>query len=394
MHRYLLILCLLSGPAFAQGKRLSEAFEMERARAYALVHEGKYREAEGILESLLLKAPDDTGVLFNYGYALYLEAETIADAKNQNVLRQKARGYFLKAKQAGLREPLVEQMLSTVQEDGSKAAARFSVNPEAELEMRQGEMAFSKRDFPAAQQHYGQALKHDPKLYAAAVFLGDIQFVQKQYAEANEWFAKAVVIDPDQEVAYRYWGDALSQSRHFDEAGEKYIQAVVAAPYQGLPWRTLVDWARRKGLQPNHPASKIPRANVFIKDGGVKLEVDPAGGTLGMAYGIVRAAEAGKALEAKRAYHHALVDEKLGLQALLEIGTILLADSKQAEEQKISAAMLNEVRQLKQLSDDGYLEAYIFFVRADAELAQDYTAYRATNREKLSSYLRDRKSVV
>ena len=42
---------------------------------------------------------------------------------------------------------------------------------------------------------------------------------------------------------------------------------------------------------------------------------------------------------------------------------------------------------LKKLNDEGLLEAYVLFVRADAGIKQDYPTYRQNNRDKLKRYL-------
>jgi hypothetical protein len=43
--------------------------------------------------------------------------------------------------------------------------------------------------------------------------------------------------------------------------------------------------------------------------------------------------------------------------------------------------------ELVRLNDDGLLEAYVLFARADEGIAQDYSAYRKASRDKLRRYL-------
>ena len=98
--------------------------------------------------------------------------------------------------------------------------------------------------------------------------------------------------------------------------------------------------------------------------------------------------EAQKALSDKRAYRHTVAVEMHALQAVLEVGGVLLADPKAAAEQKVSADLLEQIRELKAVEAGGMIEPYIFFVRADTDIAQEYGAYRVAHRDKLLSYLR------
>jgi hypothetical protein len=41
------------------------------------------------------------------------------------------------------------------------------------------------------------------------------------------------------------------------------------------------------------------------------------------------------------------------------------------------------------LSQEGLIEAYVLYARADDEIAQDYAEYRTEHREKLRQYLSD-----
>src|SRR4030095_11749704 len=102
--------------------------------------------------------------------------------------------------------------------------------------MEEGEAAFTRGDFDAAITAYSRAYKLDPKLYEAALFIGDIYFRKKDASRAGEWFTRAISIDPNRETAYRYWGNALMAAERTDEARDKYIEAVIAAPYSRMTW--------------------------------------------------------------------------------------------------------------------------------------------------------------
>jgi Tfp pilus assembly protein PilF len=56
---------------------------------------------------------------------------------------------------------------------------------------------------------YKRALVLEPKLYEAALFIGDVYFKSADHANAAEWYGRAIAMEPDRETAYRYWGDSL-----------------------------------------------------------------------------------------------------------------------------------------------------------------------------------------
>ena len=65
---------------------------------------------------------------------------------------------------------------------------------------------------------------------------------------------------------------------------------------------------------------------------------------------------------------------------------MVLTSLKESKDAKKAAPALV---MLKKLNDEGLLEAYVLFVRADAGIKQDYPAYRQNNRDKLKRYLTD-----
>ncbi len=390
MNRLVALLCVFVINAHAYGPaKLSEAQERQREEAYALGTQGKIPEAKKILTNLLKVAPDDGGILFRYGYILYLEAAAEPNVRKADKLRKEARPYLVRAQQSGLDQPLIVQLLAEIAEDGSVALKQYSANGEANREMHEGELAFHRRDYASALKRYKRALELDERLYSAALFIGDVYFMQGDNSAAAEWFTKATVIEPNLETAHRYLGDTLMRQGATRQAGASYLDAVLAEPFNGMPWRQLREWAARNQLSSVHPAQGIPTASITIKADKVELGVDPASGTLGMAYGLVLAAEAKKALEGKKTYRHSLEIEIRALQALLEIGDSLRADPKQAAEHKVPPVLLAQLEELKAVHAAGLLEAYVFFVRADNEIAADYPVFRDANREKLVRYLRE-----
>ena len=59
------------------------------------------------------------------------------------------------------------------------------------------------------------------------------------------------------------------------------------------------------------------------------------------------------------------------------------------EKIKVEDTLSPDLTELVQIKKHGWLEPFVLLNRADAEIAQDYAAYRAANREKLRSYLNE-----
>src|SRR5262249_21627824 len=133
------------------------------------------------------------------------------------------------------------------------APAKHSGKSDAEAAIKEGEAAFARRDFAAARRAYQRALRLDPRLYTAPLFVGDSYFAEGQLPRAGAWSARATLVDPDRETAHRYLGDALSKSGKPAEARDKYVDAVIAEPYTRRPWLALAAWARANHVALGHP---------------------------------------------------------------------------------------------------------------------------------------------
>jgi len=159
----------------------------------------------------------------------------------------------------------------------------------------EGEAAFSKGEMERAIEHYERALKLDPKLYEAPLYIGDAYNTSGKKDKAYESYARAVAIDPDRETAYRYWGNVLMRENKLKEAKEKLIEAVIAAPYTRVTWQFLGNWAERSQVRLSHPRIDIPTSSVQQKDDkSINIFVNPSekkdGSDAWMLYSLGRAA--------------------------------------------------------------------------------------------------------
>lgn len=375
----------------------------DRDRASELLRQGKHTEALPFLERAVAGAPQDGELQFWLGYTRFVAAKDIKDEVARRKARVQARDSFVLAKRYGYASPLLDSALASIPLDGSDPV-RFSPNPKVEAAMGEGEAAYSRGDFDSARKAYQRALDLDPTQYYAALFIGDSYFKEgyskpkgieqtSAYAQAGEWFTRAVKINPSIETAHRYWGSALMESGKMGEALDKVVEAYIVAPYDRMASQGLVRWAQMNGVsQLSHPRIEIP-ANVARQGANTTLTLDP--NTLGkdatdgsnhwLTYGISRAAYP-QALFAKdhpneTTYRHSLAEEARALRMVAEAAS---KDLQAGKIKQLEPSLANLVK----LHNEGLLEAYVLLGRADAGIAQDYSAYRQANADKLRRYVR------
>ncbi len=371
--------------ALAQDK---EEYEARRRRAFEFIDASKFAEARQIFEELAMEKPTDGPVMFGLGFSTMATAKNIKDPDERRKARLRARKALLRAKELGVENELLDAIIAAIPPDGGEETP-FSDNAEADRAMEEGEAAFTRGDFDAAITAYSRAYKLDPKLYEAALFIGDMYFRKKDADRAGEWFTRAISIDPNRETAYRYWGNALMAAERTDEARNKYIEAIIAAPYSRMTWENgLIRWANDMDVRLSHPKIDVPTDVSSSKNGEVNITIDPSlfgnkedGSTAWIMYSITRAnwrkEKFAKTFPKEKTYRHSLMEEA---EALRLVAATAKADKKA---KKLSPSLSS----LVQLTDAGLLEAYILLGRPDDGIVNDYEEYRKTNRDKLRQYL-------
>ena len=366
-------------------------YEAEKQRAVKLLENSKATEALPILERLTQSNPEDGQAMFYLGFAILAQAQTLTDTNARKQSRIRVRAAMLKARELGYKNPLLDSILESIPADGGEDQ-KYSANAEADRAMREGEAAFVKGNLDAALAAYQRALEHDPKLYEAALFAGDMYFKKGQGFKAAEWYERAIQIAPDRETAYRYSASPLMEAGKLEEARARYIEAVIAEPFNRLAWAGIARWAQAAGVELAHPKIDVPTSVSPLKDGKMTINISPDtgekddGSAAWVAYGISRAAWAtskfAKEFPNEKEYRHTLREEADALRLVVE------SVRTQTKDKKIKTLDPSLARLVK-LHDEGLLEAYILFARADRGIAQDYAEYRKTNRDQLRRYLRE-----
>jgi len=361
----------------------------ERDHAHELFMSGKFVDAMPLLEKLAADRPSDAAVKEWWAFSMMAYASTLSDPELRKKARARARKIGFEAKQLGDNSNLLQVVLE-VPEDGAESA--FSNRKDVDDAMKAAEADFSRGDLDKARQGYLQALLLDPGNYEAALFIGDVYFKQHLNGSAGEWFARVAQINPDRETAYRYWGDALWDLGKSAEAREKYILAIVAEPYNRRSLVGLNQWAGRVKVALNwvrlqdksavtQPDEKT--TNITL-DNSLGTKKDDPNLTAWTSYAIGRASWRGdkfkKEFPNEAKYRRTMREEADSLHLMVTV----LTEQKDFERKKkdLDPSLL----QLIAIDHAGFLEPFALLNRGDDEIAQDYAAYRAANRDKIYRY--------
>jgi len=371
-------------PAQTQGV---ENYDAERKRAFELYDQSRHLDALPILERLAAANPRDVVVHERLGFAILWSSATMKDPEAQKQTRARARRVLLEAKELGDNSSALLNVLDGLPEDGSIPA--FSSWKDVDEAMREGAAAFARGELEAARGAYERALLLDPKMYEAALFIGDVYFQQSHLDTAGEWYARAVAIDPDRDAAYRFWGDALMKLGQTDNARDKFIEAIIANPYSRTSWSGLLRWAHKKSVTLSQPRIESPNGLEF-KDGATNITINPD--TLGrkdgmsawtfyeMSRALWRKERFAKEFPQEKEYRHSLQEEA---DALGGVARLLVSELKTGKIKKLDPSL----SPLLKLYEDGLLEAYILIAKVDEGIAQDYVAYRAAHRDQIRRYI-------
>src|ERR1044071_5170282 len=364
----------------------------DRTRAFQLYKDAKYIEALPLFEKLAVASPNDRDVIEALGLMTAMQAAYLKDPEARKQARVRGRELLLRAQSLGADSALVKWMLESVVPEGGADNSAFSTKKEVDDLMREGEEAFASGDLPKALEKYKQALLIDPKLYEAALFIGDVYFKSADHANAGEWYGRAIAMNPDRETDYRYWADSLMKQGRFTDAGDKFVEAYLAEPYSRLARAGFLNWGEKAQITLAHPKVDIPTNVTSGKDKNTTITLDP--NTLNkndksgapaawMMYGLVRASwqtEFAKQYPNEKTYRHSLKEEAAALRGALEA-----VKNQKLDPKNIDPSLLT----LQKLEKEGLLEPFILLALPDAGIAADYPDYRRANLEKLRRYVKD-----
>ncbi|HYL09162.1 MAG TPA: tetratricopeptide repeat protein [Candidatus Acidoferrales bacterium] len=360
----------------------------ERQQAMQLYNAHKLPEAAALLERVVARYPEDVVAHEAFGSSLLSRAATWNDPAKRKADRLLARAELLRAKELGDNSDLCKTLLAGIPEDGSESS--FSQNKQVEDAMERGEAAFARGEFEDAIAGYLQAFALDPKLYYAALDIGDSYFRLKKTAQAGEWFAKAIQIEPNEETAYRYWGDALLAAGQVKEARARFIEGVVANPHRQASWNGLNNWVSQNHASLKKIDIQLPQAPAVDANG--KTTVSLVSSSLGkddgseawMLYSAERTLwrneKFAKEFPQEKAYRHSLKEEVSAL-------SLVAASFEEKQRGKKIKSPDPSLLLLSKMKAEEMLEPFVLLIHSDAGVARDYAAYQAANRANLIQFV-------
>lgn len=384
-----LLFCLLavwhSGVARAQK---SDSLDELKEHAAALMKQTRYTEALPLLEKIVAAEPNNAEMHFYLGFALIAQANSTIDDRDKQAFRVRARNAFIRSKELGNTDPLVDALIGSMDPKGAEGPG-FSKNIGANALMTQAESFFSQGKLDEALKNYQKALQLDPTIYEAALFSGDVFMEKGDYNQAEIWYQKAIAIDPNRETAYRYSATPLMKQNKVNEARDRYIEAFIVEPYSRFARTGLIQWAQMTKTNLAHPQIAIPTKVTFDEKGDAKIDLDASvliggkddGSFAWISYGAARTdwhkEKFAKTFPNEKVYRHSLPEEADALRSVITMAT---ADKK-------TKTLSPTLAKLKKLNDEGLLEAYILLAQADQGISQDHPAYLKQNRDKLRRYV-------
>jgi tetratricopeptide (TPR) repeat protein len=393
IQRLLVVTVIFTGlspfTGFAQSSSAkSNPDDPERQQAMQFYDQHKLPEAAALLEKVVARYPEDVVAHEALGSSLLSRAATWNDPERRKADRIHSRAELLRAKELGDTSDLCKTLLAAIPEDGSESS--FSENKEVEAAMQRGEAAFARGEFEDAIAGYQQALALDPKLYYAALDIGDSYFRLKKTEQAGEWFTRAIQIEPNEETAYRYWGDALMADGQMKEARAKLIEGLVANPYRQTSWNGLNNWISQNHVSYKELPIKLPQAPTVDAKGNSTITVDPSSGnkddasaawlTYSMERVLWHNEKFAKESPKEKTYRHSLKEEA---SALSMVATVFEESQQKKKAESPDPALIL----LSQMKAEGMLEPFVLLMHPDQGISQDYAAYQAAHREKLIQFV-------
>ena len=388
-----MIVFVLFAPAIPSlNAQTADELNSLKEKAGQLLNDNNYVEALPILEKLVKAEPENGDTQFYLGFALLAQSKNIKDKEVARQLVIRARRSFVKAKELGSQQKILDAFITSIPEDGN-IGGQFSKNAAAEDAMNAAEAAFTQGKIDEALNLYQKAYKLDPTIYEAALFSGDMYLRKDDFPNAEIWYQKAIAVNPNRETAYRYSATPLMKQKKYDQARDRYVEAFIVEPYNQMSAVGISQWAEATDTTLAHPKIEIPTSVKDDGKGGTEINLDAdamLGGAKGdgsaawAAYGATRAdwrkTKFAKLFLSEKTYRHSLSEEADAIRSVLILAE---ADQKSKDAKNFNPSLVK----LKKLNDDGLLEAYILLARPDAGIAQDYPAYLKQNRDKLRRYV-------
>ena len=354
----------------------------------------RFLEAAAIYEELAVQRGNDGSLFARAAGAVARQADKEQDSKKAQALYKRARALAEKADHLGTTDAITPLLLQSIRPDGTRPDAgkvQFSKQAEVDQLMKAGEAAYRQNDYAKAGECYQKAFALEPNNYMAALWSGDAYFAARDPRSACDWFRKAIALSPERETGHRYLGDALAKLGDYEGARKEWIESLLCEPYSRLTRQNFPAELRQKAAGKGRQIPKFSQGLFEIDAEKKEIHVDPNASGIGAAYALAcahwRMESFAKTFPNESKPRRSLPEEIAGLERLIDVVEAPPGKDADPKFEEEKSAWRPIVAALKELQQQGLLEAYVLLERPDAGLASDYPAYCAAHREELRFYV-------
>lgn len=367
---------VFAGYSFAQTEaELTEA----ATKTSLLLDQNRYKDAIPYLAKLVKANPNNADIHTSYGVALLFGSKQVDDPAEAKKMSDAALVELQTAKKLGSTNPDLDVAISLL--TGKTPTDSDAKSSAADQFMQQAEAFFAQSKYDEALKMYQKALDADPKLYEAALYMGDCYVSKQDWDNAEKSYQKAIAINPDRETAYRYSATPFMKQKKYDVARDRYIEAYITEPYSDMSSGGISQWANVTGAKLGHPKIDIPEIK-YDANGKATTVMNENSLTSAskawVAYSLTREnwhkEKFAKSFPNEKKYRHTLQEETEAIRSVL----------RKAKEERLAHPHF-EI--LQKLDNEGLLESFILLADSDEGIAQDHPAYLKDNRTKLRQYV-------
>lgn len=231
--RVYLIYVLLFGIAFLGQSQTVKGQMSLREQAGKLLSKKDYKRAIPLLEKMLVKGPNDEEVFYGLGVALFMDSVSIKDTEKQKRQIVHARQSLLRAKEAGIEEDDLEDMLKALPVDGN-AEKNESFAKLVFLTSMYPPKIFSDNDLPGAIQLI-EGYKHKSSGDFEGGNSGIIYKPRGLKIRYETGFTQGQAVKAEDKDQYTWYEESTINETIFRCAIKKDGQFVVTIPLDEIP---------------------------------------------------------------------------------------------------------------------------------------------------------------
>ncbi|HLH02300.1 MAG TPA: tetratricopeptide repeat protein [Bryobacteraceae bacterium] len=327
------VLSLLIAGLLCSAQSAPADFQAERAKANELFAQGRALDALPLYEDLAKRDPNNPAFAERHASGLIAKAATITDDAQKTAALREAYNELLRARSLG---------------DNSNYA-------QTEIEYLEARFAPRKSAHPTTAPSPGYRESKDQQVIAS-MQAAEAAFARNDYAAALKGYSEAAAKDPTYYGAPLFAGDTAFRMRDTAKAGEWFEKAIAIDPDRETAYRYWGD-ALLAANQPDDALRKFADAIIaqpYTRNTWAALQR--------------WSQRTGRPL-------HPPPARPAACQTLHTVAAVAECARSAADSG------------IKQIADTGFLECWVLLNAADAQIAQEYAAFRSQHRALLRDYI-------